>query len=443
MRILVTLTAFLLTVPVEAATTVKLLHFSDYHSHALPFYSEGRPDQGGIARAVDYLRRHKRKGALVFAGGDMINRGAPAWSDKYQCSEWPWLNGIVDAMAFGNHDADYGFATFLECRAALHYPILSANTHGLQPYAVFAAKGKRIGVFAIAGSDFQTLVKVPEMRFGDAVAAARETVRRLRADEKADAVVLIGHQNAEADYELARAVRGIDIIFGTHSHRKQGLTRIPGTDTWFISPFQYLTYISEVDLTFSGSGLAAVNGRLARMDASIAVDQATARQVSRMQEELRRDPQYRDLFIPFATTPAAMSAGELGRYAVETMRTATGADLAISTTSSFRGALPAGPIDGELLLAALPYDNQIVVVSVPPASVEKLLELARSADGAIVVGAGSGPLVSVATTDYLANVAPLYRDLFAGAPIRSTGLRVRQELRKRLETQWPYSAYPP
>ncbi|HUP48476.1 MAG TPA: bifunctional metallophosphatase/5'-nucleotidase, partial [Thermoanaerobaculia bacterium] len=68
----------LLAVPL-GAQTVTLLHFSDYHSHALPFYSEGRPDQGGIARAIGYLARQKRGGALIFSGGDMINRGAPAW----------------------------------------------------------------------------------------------------------------------------------------------------------------------------------------------------------------------------------------------------------------------------------------------------------------------------------------------------------------------------
>ena len=50
---------------VLAATLVTLLHFSDYHSHALPFYSDGMEEQGGIARAVTYLRTAKRQGALV------------------------------------------------------------------------------------------------------------------------------------------------------------------------------------------------------------------------------------------------------------------------------------------------------------------------------------------------------------------------------------------
>ena len=43
-----------------------------------------------------------------------MNLGTPAWSDKYQCAEWPLFNGLQDAMAFGNHEADYGWTRFEE-----------------------------------------------------------------------------------------------------------------------------------------------------------------------------------------------------------------------------------------------------------------------------------------------------------------------------------------
>src|ERR1041385_7728642 len=100
------------------AVQIVVLHFSDYHSHALPFYSEGRPDQGGIARAIGYMKHaQSHDGAVVLSGGDMINKGSPAWSDKYRCAEWPWLNGVVSAMALGNHDFDYGIDAFNDCRS--------------------------------------------------------------------------------------------------------------------------------------------------------------------------------------------------------------------------------------------------------------------------------------------------------------------------------------
>ena len=100
----------------------------------------------------------------------MLNLGAPAWSDKYMCVEWPWLNGIVDAMALGNHDPDYGDAELLHCRQQVRYPILSANTSGFERSLYFDRNGVRIGVFAIAGPDFPALVTHAKLAFSDPVA---------------------------------------------------------------------------------------------------------------------------------------------------------------------------------------------------------------------------------------------------------------------------------
>ena len=198
----------LAAVPLHAGTTVTILHFSDYHSHALPFYTDAG-ERGGIARAIGFLERHKKAGALVFNGGDMMNRGAPAWSDKYGCAEWPWFNGIVDAMAFGNHDADYGNGELLRCRSAVRYPILSANTTGFERSLYFDRNGVRIGVFAISGADFPALVTYAKLTFSDPVVAARDVVKTLRERDHVDAVVMIGHEQTEDDYKLAAAVPGM------------------------------------------------------------------------------------------------------------------------------------------------------------------------------------------------------------------------------------------
>src|SRR5207302_4187066 len=134
-------------------------------------------------------------------------------------------------------------------------------------------------------------VKEPVLHFGDPVAAARDAVRQLR-EKRADVVVMIGHEHLDDDFGLARAVPGIDLIFGTHSHLKRALTRIEGTSTWFILPFQYLTYISRVVLTFDGHKLTGVTGALIRVDARMPADKTIARRVTAMQRELEHDPAY-------------------------------------------------------------------------------------------------------------------------------------------------------
>src|SRR5258708_16970319 len=265
MRRLPLLLILAFTLPAHAATRVTLVQFSDYHSHAVPFYSAERLSPGGMARAVAYLRGHKRQGALVFSGGERLNKGSPSWSEKYGCVEWSWLNGVVDAMAFGNHDPDYGREAFDRCAKSVNYPILSANTEGFRGTAVFTVHGARIGVFALAGSDFKTLVKAGGFTFSEPFAAAREAVRKLRDDDHVDAVVMIGHQHLDDDFALARSVPGIDLIFGSHSHLRRELQQIPGTSPRFISAYQYLTYVSRVQLTIAGHMATNVTGSLGRI----------------------------------------------------------------------------------------------------------------------------------------------------------------------------------
>lgn len=463
------LVAFAALWPLSAAATTRitLIHFSDYHSHALPHDSEGRQRQGGIARAAGYMKRAKRQGAFVFSGGDMINRGSPAWSDKYRCAEWPWFNGVVDAMAFGNHDADYGPAVFAECRRGLQYPIVSANVEDAEGrplfdrHVVLERRGIRIGVFAVAGPDFETLVRpqyrpAAGARFTDSIAAAREVVQELRETHRVDAVIMIGHQHRDDDFALARAVPGIDLIFGSHTHHREPLTRIEGTNTWFISAFQYLTWLARVDLTFEGRKLARVDGRLVRVDESIPSDRAVSRRVATMQRELTRDPVYRDLFQTVGVASCALSIegqnrgdSALGDLTLDLMRKAVGADVALSTSSSFRQPVPAGAVTFEDLRNALPYDNEIVVCEMRGDELKKLLAFAASKigsdsfvqisgvrltidrRGAVVAdGVEADRVYRVATTDYLAGVAPGYRDFFASRVMRASGYRVRDELRK-------------
>ncbi|MEA2569600.1 MAG: 5-nucleotidase / UDP-sugar diphosphatase [Acidobacteriota bacterium] len=454
-----------LLVPAIAAaqTTVTLLQFSDYHSHALPFYSESRAHQGGIARAIGYLKREKSQGAFVFSGGDMINKGSPAWSDKYQCREWPWFNGVVDAMAFGNHDADYGRATFDRCRAAVKYPILSANTTldggpPFLPYTIVKKGNLRIGIFALAGSDFPSLVKAEGVHFSDAVTAARDVVRTLRDKEHVDAVVSIGHQSIDDDFALARAVPGIDLIFGSHSHLKRDLQTIDGTNTWYVSPFQYLTYISRVQLVFRGHRLSAVRGGVVHVDESLPIDSAIAKRVAAMEAELEHDPAYAALFekIGVAATPIEVGGlltrdCALGDLVMDVTRTAANADVALSTSSSFRQAIDAGPIAMEGLRAALPYDNEIVVYEMTGAKVKELLAFMLTRRDTDFFSQVSGVRIPdtqledaktyrVATNEYLAKVAPGYRDFFAELTAHPTGLRIRDEVRKYIGAHSPVTA---
>lgn len=454
----------LLIAPNASASEVTLLHFSDYHSHATPFFSEDRKGQGGVAHAIGYLAREKRKGALVFSGGDMINKGSPAWSDKYSCAEWPWFNGIVDAMAYGNHDADYGTAEFVRCRALLRYPMLGANVIDAKgnrifdvdgkPYVVFERNGHRIGVFATAGGDFASLVRaelrpVAGAEFTDRVAAARDVVRRLRESERVNAVVMIGHAHREDDEALARDVPGIDLIFGTHSHSKVPLMKIDGTSTHYMAPYQYLTYVSRAGLRFDASGrLIGIDGALVPIDSSIRAPWRIRRRVAAMQKALERDPAYAHLFRVIGRAPRDYSLANqleqqtpLAELVLDIVRRAANADVALSTTSSFRRAIPAGPLRLEELRATLPYPNRVLVYELTRDELAALLALSDSKKGTdsyaqVARADDEKELYRVATTDYLARVASGYADFFRNRKAVETEHEVRALFQRYIEEEW-------
>ncbi|MCB0212774.1 MAG: 5'-nucleotidase C-terminal domain-containing protein [Anaerolineae bacterium] len=496
--IIATVVLLLLSVSSVAAqqeTTITLLHFSDYHSHAVPFYSEGATDTAGIARAIAYLKPYANDpDALILSGGDMINKGSPAWSDKYQCAEWSWFNGITKAMAFGNHDADYGADVFAQCQTQIDYPILGGNvldSNGqplFQPdgktYKVFDVGGMKIGVFAMVGPDYERLLTpetlpVAGATFADRIEATRAVVKALREEEQVDAVVLIGHALYEDDVALAQAVPGIDLIFGSHSHRKEELTSIPGTDTVIISPFQYLTYISKVEFTFANGTLEDISGELVPMSSDLPEDPDIAQQVAQMQADLEANTDYEYLFQPIGEASVELSTegqftGEagLGNFVTDIVRNAAQAHMAIFTASGFRQPIAPGEILEQDLLTAMPYKNAIFSYEMTGAQIQELLDYSVSRSGSDFFSqvsgirfnivddkatniqilndpadstAGYSPLdpaqtYQVATSNFQGLFAGGYKDIFAPAPYTETGLDVWDEVRQFIQTNSPVEA---
>ncbi len=457
--------------PTQAATdtTVTLIGMSDYHSHAVPFYSEGQPDQAGVARTLAYLKtaRTSTPNLLVLSGGDTLNKGTPTWSDEYKCAEWPWYNGLIDAMALGNHEFDYGQDVFNGCKASADYPVISSNYVGPdgqpllhtadgRPYFVKEVGGVRIGAFALAGGDFDKLIpaanRASGATFADRVTTAKATVALLRDTEKVQAVVLFGHASREDDFALAQAVPGIDLILGTHSHLKIDLNKIPGSETYYISPFQYLTYLSQVDLTFSDGKLSKVGGNLVKMDAARPADAQYGPQVAQMQRDLQTKRPERFQVLGQAAgelNVANLNNDEttLGNWSMDAVRKQAGTYAFFSTTSSFRAAIPPGPVTVEGFFTAIPYKNSIVTADMTGQQLLDLLNLAVSKRGSdsflqesgvrFAISNGTATNVQVpadpaatpltyvpldlsktykiGVTNFMSNVAAGYKDLIAKA----------------------------
>ncbi|MEZ4623083.1 MAG: 5'-nucleotidase C-terminal domain-containing protein [Caldilineaceae bacterium] len=229
-------------------------------------------------------------------------------------------------------------------------------------------------------------------------------VETLRNDEDADVVISIGHQAREEDEALAKAVPGIDLILGTHSHLKVPLTQIEGSATYYIAPFQYLDYVSHVTLHLQAGELADITGDLVAIDADTPEDQLLADKVDAMQAALEEE--YPERFEVLGEAAAlidnqGINLGEtgIGNFVTDLARAAVEAHLFLSTSSSFRAALPPGPITREDYLTALPYANAIVTAEMSGEQVLALLDLSAGKRGSDAFSQVSGVRYTLNTTD--------------------------------------------
>lgn len=453
----------------STSKTLEIYHMSDYHSHALPGYAEGDYSRGGVARAIAYLREAKKRSnnILILSGGDTINLNNPIWSDVYTCTEWSWFNGILDAMALGNHEFDYGPQVFNDCLNHITYPIISSGLvfkdtgkSFLPQYQIYERAGLKIGVFAVAGNDFPSIVKANLLPSNtrwvigeEKLKQTSEIVKTLREKEKVDIVISMGHQYLAEDFAMARQIEGIDLILGTHGHLKAPLSKIEGTNTYFISPYQYLNYLSHITITIKNKTLKA-KGELITVTKGLTEDTFLAQKVQTMYEALK--VKYPERFEVLGeakslidNTAIDMGETQIGNLVTDLARQATKAHAFFHTSSSFRAAIPPGQINLETFLTALPYSNTLVTATMTGEQLLNLLAFSVSQRGSdnfcqtsglrYTINASSKTISNVeiladpnspqssyqvvdpkgkyivATANYLAYVASGYKEKFASA----------------------------
>jgi 5'-nucleotidase len=344
--------------------------------------------------------------------------------------------------------------------------VLSANLVDGSGHAILTGEGRpyvvkdvgeiRIGFFGVGGPDLARLVRPENLPPGahwlDPIRVARDIAATLREREKVAAVVFIGHQAREDDEAMARAVPGIDLILGTHSHYKGPMATIPGTRTAMISPYQYLAYVSDVTLEFDGGHLKRANGTLVPIGPDTPADAAVAADVTRLRRDLVAAHPDRFRVVGRTTdglSDAGVSSGEspIGNWATEVLRRAAGAQAFVATASGFRGGLPAGEVTLEDFYDAIPYTNKVLVAELTGRQVLDLVALSVARTGSDGFSQQSGlryrvesgrpvdvrilasaaqpekgyvsiapdDTYRVATSDYQAKVAAGYKDLFAAA----------------------------
>lgn len=212
---------------------VTIVHTNDVHAQLEGMKGEKEGEMiGGIDLMGTVIRQEVKKDdehTLLLDAGD-ISTGSPVsnyFKGKPMIDSMNMLS--YDAMTLGNHDIEEGADAVRLITTRADFPVLSANlidkTEGkslgdIKPYVIKQVGDLKVGILGLTTVDTMSMLS-PDEREMVQLTAARETAKKVvpqMKKEGAQMVVLLSHLGLDKDKDIARFVKGIDVIVGGHSH---------------------------------------------------------------------------------------------------------------------------------------------------------------------------------------------------------------------------------
>lgn len=465
------------SVPALAAQTVDIVVASttDVHGRVRgwDYYADTAETARGLSRAatvVDSVRDANPGRVILVDAGDFLQGNPFAYAAARVDSGKP--NAIVaamnamryDAVTIGNHEFNFGVPSLRRALATAAFPLLAANVSGgpapsaWQPYTIVTRSGVRVGIVGATtpGSDVwdEKNLRAAKVSVGAMAPAIARGVAAARADG-ADAIVVVAHAgiSGESNYDtlatgvsgenpmarVAAGVPGIDLIVFGHTHREVADTTIHGV--LLTQPRNWAASVSLAHLLFSRSGGRWVlESKRASIVSSAghAENTAVVAAAERGHESARA---YAHTVI--GRTAVAWSADSsrvadvpIMDFVAETMRRASGAELASVAAFSTELRIPPGNITVAQMAELYPYENTLRVLRVTGAQLKAYLE--QSARYFRVTGEGDAARVSadpaipgynfeiVTGADYAIDLSRPIGDRITGLSYKGRGVRADQ-----------------
>ena len=306
---------------------VTILFTHDLHSHFLPSYDESGNSYGGYARLMTVIDQQKEKfpDAILVDGGDFSMGSLFQTAYTTNALELRMMGAMgYDVTTFGNHEFDYlpgGLIAMLEAakNSGEYIPqIVDANflpavegsnlidpavytqaldEFGVKDYIIIERDGVYFAVFGIFGYDAEDCAPNSGMAMADPVTTAQQTVDAAVAEclaeyGKEPVVICLSHSGTSGgegeDYELAKAVNGIDVIISGHTHTTLN-EPVVVNGTVIASGGEYGKNLGVITLSFA-DGTAEMTGyELIPVNDSVADDADIAALVEKYKKEVENN----------------------------------------------------------------------------------------------------------------------------------------------------------
>ena len=182
---------------------------------------------GGLSRIATVLKQLKAENpstVTVSTGDDLMNRFFHTFKGKAILSLIS--DAGYDLYVFGNHEFDKGSKVLAEALEGTSFQSVcsdldvsrSALKGKCQPYIIKDLDGVKVGFFSLMTENLPLVTSERHVTMiSDNVTTAKRMVELLR-EKGANVIVALSHIGYKEDVKLAKQVKGIDLIFGGHSH---------------------------------------------------------------------------------------------------------------------------------------------------------------------------------------------------------------------------------
>lgn len=184
-------------------------------------------EMGGISHLATLYKQLKKKNpntVIVSAGDDLMGRYFHIFRGRA-------ILGMMseagyEIVALGNHEFDKGSNVLASSLEGTKFTTLcsdlnvsaSALKGKCVPYVIKKLDNVKVGFFSLITEGLLKSNNEKKITFLDRNVPMAKKMVKLLKDKGADIIVLVSHIGYKVDRALAKQVKGIDVIFGGHSH---------------------------------------------------------------------------------------------------------------------------------------------------------------------------------------------------------------------------------
>lgn len=397
----------------EKTIDLKFIETSDVHGSFFPYdFINRKPKAGSLARVATYvnqLRSQHGENVILLDNGDIL-QGQPVnyYSNYVDTTSANIAAQVVnylryDAQTIGNHDVETGHRVYDKWVSATHCPILGANVIDtktnkpyLKPYTILKRGGARIAIIGLLTPAIPNWLGEnlwSGLRFEEMVSSARQWMRVVKEQEKADIVIGLFHSGKDggittphykedAALAVAREVPGFDVVFFGHDHTRyaDAITNSEGKRVVCLDPANNAMSVAQADLQ-----LVKKKGRWCVKEsqwklvdvADMPVDNDFVDHFSAFNETVKA---YADRVIGTFENTISTRDSYFGNSAFNDLilnleLSITKADVAFNAPVSFDVAIKKGPVRVADMFNLYKYENQLFVMRLTGKEIRKALEM--------------------------------------------------------------------